>query len=132
LYNDIGYEIPEKVKNNFFELAKGHEEIVGVKINGNFMYFEEIDGELFLFDGTAQPIAINNSFDFSTIEDVAIEETVIDSKKTDTSLNQANEKIIIQSYADVFNNFVSLKADLNSFTLDQAVEQFKLETSKCK
>ena len=132
LYNDIGYEIPEKVKNKFFELAKGHEEIVGVKINGNFMYFEEVDGELFLFDGTPQPNAVNKSFNFSQIEDVAIEETVIDSKKTDTSLNPTNEKIIIQSYADVFNNFVSLKADLNSLTLDQAVEQFKLETSKCK
>jgi len=132
LYNDIGYEIPEKVKNKFFELAKGHEEIVSVKINGNFMYFEEVDGELFLFDGTTQPDAVNKSFNFSQIEDVAIEETVIDSKKTDTSLNPTNEKIITQSYVDVFNNFVSLKADLNSLTLDQAVEQFKLETSKCK
>ena len=66
------------------------------------------------------------------ITNVIVEEVTVNDKKTDTSLNQANEKIIIQSYADVFNNFVSLKADLNSLTLDQAIEQFKLETSKCK
>jgi hypothetical protein len=131
-YNDVSLKVPETVINNFFELAKEHEELVAVEVDGKFMYFEEIGDELFLLDDTTSPMLVTKSFDFSQITNVIVEEVTVNDKKTDTSLNQANEKIIIQSYADVFNNFVSLKADLNSLTLDQAIEQFKLETSKCK
>lgn len=130
-YNEVSLKVPETVINNFFELAKGHKELVAVEVDGRFMYFEEIGDELFLLDDTTSPMLVTKE-NLTQITNVIVEEVTVNDKKTDTSLNQANEKIIIQSYADVFNNFVSLKADLNSLTLDQAIEQFKLETSKCK
>lgn len=131
-YNDNSIPISKEMITKFLDLSKGHEEVVGVEIDGALMHFEEIDGKLFLYDDTSAPILVSESFNFNKITNVFVEDAVIEVKKNDTTLNKADEKIIIESYADVFNNFASLKTDFNSLTLDQAVEQFKLETSKCK